>query len=238
MLFRLLLILSFCLGSIVNVSAQEIEPPREGEVREAPAKTQPRRPVGPGSVTTVTAREEQEKQESGKSDSSKNKKAKKDKTEKKKKKGPAIVATHKKTRVKRYFYVGEKVSYQTKTMKKREKGVIMEISRNKIKIDSAEVKATDLVLVGKKFGKTLGWRTAGLGTFAIGTGITAAGVALTAYSSAQFSVDNSNVVWSVLGTVIGAGTSFVGIHLMVKGGKNVFQSSKKKLKNGWTFKTQ
>jgi len=153
-------------------------------------------------------------------------------------KTPSLIAEHKKDKVQRYFKVGETVKYQTKKNKKVKKGTLEEIQNGKVIIDGEEVKVSELILLGKTFGRTMGWRSAGFARFAVGTGVAAAGTALILFSANQYSVDDSKVVWSVLGTVAGAGVSFVGIHLMVKGGKGMFQSSKKKQKKGWTFKVK
>ncbi|MBD78411.1 MAG: hypothetical protein CL840_05795 [Crocinitomicaceae bacterium] len=169
-----------------------------------------------------------------KKDRKKSKKGKKEKT-KKKDIGPALIAAHKKDKIQRYFKVGETIRYQTKTSKKKVKGTLEEIKKDKIVVDGKEVKVKDLILVGKSFGKTMGWRSAGFAKFAVGTGLATVGVLLVVLGGNQYSVDNSNVVWGTLGVVVGSGVSFVGIHLMVKGGKGVFQNSNKKQKRGWTF---
>ncbi|MGB0402673.1 MAG: hypothetical protein ACPGEG_01160 [Salibacteraceae bacterium] len=171
-----------------------------------------------------------EKQSGGNSDKKKEKKRKA-----KKKSEAGLTAFHKKTKRTVKFYVGETLKYKTKKGDEKIKGVLEELKGSKVIIDGKEVKLADLEMVGKKFGKTMGWRSVGLSEFALGTGVTAAGVALIVFSGQQYSVDNSNVVWSTLGIIAGSGTSFVGLHLMKKGGRNVFQSSNKKRKRGWTF---
>lgn len=170
----------------------------------------------------------------------KKKEKKKDKKEKVKKRDrtPSLIVEHKKDKVERYFKVGETIKYQTKKGKHKIRGVLEEIQNDKVIIDGEEIKVSELILLGKSFGRTLGWRTAGVSKFAVGTGVAVAGAALLLFSANQFSIDNSNVVWGVLGAVAGVGVSFVGIHLMVKGGKGVFQSSNKKQKKGWIFKVK
>ena len=184
-------------------------------------------------IEVESIKEEKKKKE-------KKKEKKKDKKEKVKKRdrSPSLIAEHKKDKVERYFKVGETIKYQTKKDKHKIRGVLEEIQNDKVIIDGEEIKVSELILLGKTFGRTLGWRTAGVSKFAIGTGVEVAGAALLLFSANQFSIDNSNVVWGVLGGVAGVGVSFVGIHLMVKGGKEVFQSSNKKQKKGWTFKVK
>jgi hypothetical protein len=167
-----------------------------------------------------------------------NKAPKEKKKKGKKKDGPALVAEHKKDGVSRYFFVGEKLKYKTKTDKKRKKGTFEEIVDGQVVIDGKKVKVENLEMLGKKFGKTLGWRTVGLSRFALGTGIALVGTAVGVLSAQQYSVDNPNVVLATVGVAIGTGIGFVGIHLMVKGSKGVFQSSNKKKKNGWLFRLQ
>lgn len=156
----------------------------------------------------------------------------------KKKDGPALVAEHKKDGVTRYFFVGEKLKYKTKTDKKRKKGTFEEIVDGQVVIDGKKVKVENLEMLGKKFGKTLGWRSVGLSRFALGTGIALVGTAVGVLSAQQYSVDNPNVVLATVGVAIGTGVGLVGVHLMVKGSKGVFQSSNKKKKNGWLFRLQ
>lgn len=178
-----------------------------------------------------TPKVKKEKKKKDKDQDKKEKIKKRDKT-------PSLIAEHKKDKIQRYFKVGETIKYQTKTDKKVIKGTLEEIKADKVIIDGKEVKVAELILLGKTFGRTMGWRSAGFSKFAVGTGVATAGTLLLIFSANQYSVDNSNVVWGVLGSVAGAGVSFVGIHLMVKGGKGMFQSSNKKQKRGWTFKVK
>ncbi|UTW61178.1 hypothetical protein KFE98_14300 [bacterium SCSIO 12741] len=160
----------------------------------------------------------------------KQKQAKKKSTEK------VLVAENKKEKLRREFKKGEKIKYLTPTDKHVQKGVIDSITNQFIIVDGRKIKVADLELVGKKFFKTMGWRTVGLGKFAIGTGVTLVGVAVAVWSGRQIDLESSKVVWGSLGVVVGTGVGLVGLHLMVKGGKSVFQSTKMKKTKGWTFK--
>jgi hypothetical protein len=160
----------------------------------------------------------------------------KDKEKLKKKEGPALLAIHKKQGIERAFYIGEKLKYRTKTDKKKMKGTFEAVEDGQVIIDGKKVKVEDLIMLGKKFGKTMGWRSAGVGRFALGAGIAAVGLTVGVLSGREYSVDNPNVVLATAGVAVGTGIGLVGVHLMVKGGKGVFQSSNKKKKNGWIFK--
>lgn len=174
--------------------------------------------------------------ENPKEDEASNNQQKKSKNKKADKKSQVgLTAFHKKTKRTVKFYIGETLKYKTNKSDKKIKGVLEELKGSKVIIEGKEVSLADIEMVGKKFGKTMGWRSVGLSEFTLGTGVTLAGAALIVFSAQQYSVDNSNVVWSTLGIIAGSGTSFVGLHLMQKGGRNVFQSSNKKRKRGWTF---
>lgn len=153
-------------------------------------------------------------------------------------KGPALIAEHRKNKVKLYFFIGETLKYQTKNDEKPIKGVFEEIKNGNVIIDGKKVKVNDLIMVGKKFGKTMGWRTVGVSNFALGTGIAGAGAFIAIMSGREYSVNNPKVILATVGVTAGVGVGLVGLHLMVKGSKAIFQSANKKSKNGWTFRLQ
>lgn len=162
---------------------------------------------------------------------------KKTKTSKKKEKanGPNLIAEHKKRKITREFKIGEVVKFKTKTEKDIQKGILESIEGQFVTIDGKKIRVSNLEIVGKKFSKTMGWRSAGVANFAIGTGLTAAGIALIVVSSDLIDPNSTKVVWGTLGVVAGTGTGLVGLHLMIKGGRGVFQSSKLKSEKGWSF---
>ena len=127
------------------------------------------------------------------------------------------------------------MKFKTNTDDKIQKGILIKIDRQYVTIDSNKIQVNKLEMVGKNFTKTMGWRSAGVANFAIGTGLTAAGVALCVVSAELIDPNSTDVIWGTLGVVAGTGTGLVGIHLMVKGGKGVFQSSKLKTEKGWSF---
>ncbi len=177
---------------------------------------------------------ESEVGEFGADESEKKPKKKKEKA-KKKIKGPYLVATNSKLKKSRSFSIGEKVSYLTKTDKKIQRGEIKEIEPEYIKIGKKRIKVNTLVMVKKKFFKTLGWRTVGLTQFGIGTGIAAVGTGVAIFSFQQIDPDSPLIIWGAFGTVVGTGIGLVGTHLMLKGAKGVFQTSKLKSEKGWKF---
>ena len=167
-------------------------------------------------------------------------KAKKKKKEKKvkeksKKKGPLLIATNSKQKLVREFEIGEKLAYKSKTNKKILKGELEEIEKEYVKVDGKRVKITSLVMVKKKFVKTMVWRTVGLTRFAIGTGIAAVGAGIAVFSFQQIDPNSTRVIWGALGVVFGTGVGLVGTHLMLKGSKGMFQSSKLKKEKDWKF---
>ena len=167
-------------------------------------------------------------------------KAKKKKKEKKvkeksKKKGPLLIATNSKQKLVREFEIGEKLAYKSKTNKKILKGELEEIEKEYVKVDGKRVKITSLVMVKKKFVKTMVWRTVGLTRFAIGTGIAAVGAGIAVFSFQQIDPNSPRVIWGALGVVFGTGVGLVGTHLMLKGSKGMFQSSKLKKEKDWKF---
>lgn len=165
------------------------------------------------------------------------KESKKTKKEKKKKepKGPFLVAMNAKQKKTRKFEIGEKLKYQAKTDKKASKGILEEIDGEYVKIDGKRVKVKNLIYAKKKFGRTIGDRLPGFRDFGIGTGIAAVGGIVIAYSAQQVDLNSTKVVWGVFGGAIGTGISLVGLHLMVRGGKTIFQSSRYKTEKGWKF---
>lgn len=156
----------------------------------------------------------------------------------KKKKGPFLVATNSKLKKTREFVIGEKVSYLAKTDKKVQRGKIEEIDGDYVKINGKRVKVKNLVMVKKKFAKTMGWRTVGLTQLGIGTGVAAVGAGIAIFSFNQIDPDSLLVIWGAFGTVVGTGVGLVGTHLMLKGAKGFFQSSKLKSEKGWKFDTK
>jgi hypothetical protein len=169
---------------------------------------------------------------------SKKKKDKKEKASKKvnpKKEGPLLIATNSKQKLVREFEIGEKVAYKSKTNKKVMKGELEEIDKEYVKVDGKRVKITSLVMVKKKFVKTMGWRAVGLTRFAIGTGIAAVGAGIAIFSFQQIDPNSTRVIWGALGAVFGTGVGLVGTHLMLKGSKGMFQSSKLKKEKDWKF---
>lgn len=156
----------------------------------------------------------------------------------KKKKGPELVAEHTKRKITRTFKEGEKIKFQTKTSKSVEKGTLEKVEKQFVTIDGKKIRISTLTMVGKKWSRTIGWRTVGFTNLGIGVGLTAAGVALIAFSADYVDANSTNVVWGTLGIVAGTGVGLVGLHLMVKGSKGVFESAKLKKDKGWSFKTQ
>jgi len=168
----------------------------------------------------------------------KKKKDKKPKAKKKvkvKKEGPFLLATNSKQKLVREFEIGEKVAFKTKTDNKVLRGEIEEIDKEYVKIDGKRVKIANLVMVKKKFVKTMGWRTVGLTRFAIGTGVAAVGAGIAIFSFQQIDPNSTYVIWGALGAVFGTGVGLVGTHLMLKGSKGVFQSSKLRTEKNWKF---
>lgn len=201
----------------------------------------PTDPVSPDQEITVD--ELKKNQENGYEliaipEESKKKKDKKEKASKKnnpKKEGPLLIATNSKQKLVREFQIGEKVAYKSKTNKKILKGELEEIDKEYVKVDGKRVKITSLVMVKKKFVKTMGWRTVGLTRFAIGTGIAAVGAGIAVFSFQQIDPNSTRVIWGALGGVFGTGVGLVGTHLMLKGSRGMFQSSKLKKEKDWKF---
>ncbi len=201
----------------------------------------PTDPVNP--AQELTDRELKDKQETGNvlqsiPEDAKKKKDKKEKVSKKnnpKKEGPRLIATNSKLKLVREFEIGEKVAYKSKTNKKVLKGELEEVDKEYVKIDGKRVKIASLVMVKKKFVKTMGWRTVGLTRFAIGTGIAAVGTGIAVFSFQQIDPNSTKVIWGALGAVFGTGVGLVGTHLMLKGAKGMFQSSKLKKEKDWKF---
>ena len=165
----------------------------------------------------------------------KDKKDKVSKKEKSKKEGPLLLANNSKQKLVREFKIGEKVTFKTKTNKKNLRGEVEEIDKEYVKIAGKRVKISSLVMVKKKFVKTMGWRTVGLTRFAFGTGVAAVGAGIAIFSFQQIDPNSTTVIWGALGTVFGTGVGLVGTHLMLKGSKGMFQSSKLKTERDWKF---
>ena len=165
----------------------------------------------------------------------KDKKDKVSKKEKSKKEGPLLLANNSKQKLVREFEIGEKVTFKTKTNKKNLRGEIEEIDKEYVKIAGKRVKISNLVMVKKKFIKTMGWRTVGLTRFTLGTGVAAVGGVIAIFSFQQIDPNSTTIIWGALGTVFGTGVGLVGTHLMLKGSKGMFQSSKLKTEKDWKF---
>ncbi len=225
-------ITSFCCLGLI---AQEGKPIEESPVIESVYEE--KTPEEKSKNDAVIIEENTSNKKSASNSGRSGKKSKKEQSEFSKK-GPYLVASHKKEGKKRQFKVGEKVAYLSKTDKKVMRGIIEEIEKESVKIDGKNVKVRNLVMVKKKFFKTMGWRTVGLSQFALGTGIAAVGVGIAIFSFNQIDPDSPRVIWGAFGTVIGTGVGLVGTHFMLKGSKGMFQSSKSKIDKGWSFSVE
>ena len=135
------LLLFFLIVPAIGHSQEDVQMEEEGSVqkRESSINAQEDSPIPP----------EDKKEE---------KKKEKEAKIKKRDKTPSLIAEHKKDKIQRYFKVGETIKYQTKTDKKVIKGTLEEINPDKVIIDGKEVKVAELILLGKTFGRTMGWR--------------------------------------------------------------------------------